>query len=243
MGRTALKARLTLEAQRPFIQPQPGKRPCPSLRRTPRRAAAQPARRHRRWQRPWLALGCSSARASSFSPLQGKHKARRPAALGRRHARDAARRACALASAGGEAVAMARVGAAGQPSRSPAPATKAHGTKAGSQHDNARHHGGSPRDGAASMGFPVHRAGRLSHEHRQQRVGTARSWRWGAPAPPPSPPCCANQNGTMAKTSNLRRNARSAQGSTARRGDVLSSPSKTARAPALTSSPGARGLG
>jgi hypothetical protein len=123
MGRTALKARLTLEAQRPFIQPQPGKRPCPSLRRTPRRAAAQPARRHRRWQRPWLALGCSSARASSFSPLQGKHKARRPAALGRRHARDAAWRACALASAGGEAVAMARVGAAGQLSRSPAPAT------------------------------------------------------------------------------------------------------------------------
>jgi hypothetical protein len=117
------------------------------------------------------------------------------------------------------------------------------GSKAGSTQHEMRHRGGSPRHGAAALGFPVHRAGRLPHEHRQQRVGTARSWRWGVPASPLRPPGCANQNGTTAKTTNWRRDARSAQGSTARRDGVLSSPSKTPRAPALTCSPGARGLG
>jgi hypothetical protein len=117
------------------------------------------------------------------------------------------------------------------------------GSKAGSTQHETRHRGGSPRHSAAASGFPEHRAGRLPHKHRQRRIGTARSWRWGAPAPPPRSPCCTNQNGTTAKTWNLRRDARSAQGSTARRGDVLSSPSKAARAPAFTCSPGARGLG
>jgi hypothetical protein len=137
---------------------------------------------------------------------------------------------------------MVRVGAAGRLSRSPAPATKVLGTKAGSQHET-RHRGGSPRHGAAALGFPEHRAGRLPHKHRHRRVDTARSWRWGAPAPPPCSPWVTLQNGTTAKTRNLRRDARSAQGSTAQRGDVLFFPSKAARAPALTGSPGVRGLG
>jgi hypothetical protein len=43
--------------------------------------------------------------------------------------------------------------------------------------------------------FPAHRAARLSHEHRQQMVGAARPWRWGAlPPPPRSPPPTAQNN-------------------------------------------------
>jgi hypothetical protein len=50
--------------------------------------------------------------------------ARRPAAWEGRHAHDAARNACALGFTNGEAVALARVGAAGQFSRAQAPAEK-----------------------------------------------------------------------------------------------------------------------
>jgi hypothetical protein len=110
--------RVPHEAQRPLILPQPGEAPCPSLRRSPRRAAAQPARRHRRWQRPWHALGCASA-----PPL--------PSGLTRSltrleswpAAQNAAWNASTQSSAGGEATAMARVGAAGRLPSSPAPAT------------------------------------------------------------------------------------------------------------------------
>jgi hypothetical protein len=118
-----------------------------------------------------------------------------------------------------------------------------HGSKAGSTPHGTRHRGGSPRHGAAAQGSPEHRLGRLPHKHQQRRVGTARFWRWGAPAPPPCFPWVTHQNGSTAKTWNLGRDARAAQGSTARRGEVLNSTSKTARAPACTCSPGARGLG
>jgi hypothetical protein len=111
-------------------------------------------------------------------------------------------------------------------------------------HHRTRHATESACPDTARRGWgPCTPAARLSHEHRQQRVGAAWPWRWGAPALPPRSPCCANQNGTTAKTPDLRRDARSAQSTTARRGDVLSSSSKTARTRTLTSSPGRRGLG
>jgi hypothetical protein len=154
------------------------------------------------------------------------------------HARDAAWNACVLGFAGGVAAAMARVGAAGQFLRAQAPAEKC--PRLEGRFITERD---TPPRRLAQNGVPAHRAARLSREHRQQRVGAARPWRWGALSPPPRSPCGANQNGTTAKTPDLRRDASSAQSTTARRGDVLSSSSKTARTSALTSPPGRRGLG
>jgi hypothetical protein len=80
--------RVPLKAQQPFILLQLGKGARPSLRRTPRLAAAQPPHRHRwRRRRPGLALGCASVGCHVFAraPAGRAHStARRPTRL---HAR------------------------------------------------------------------------------------------------------------------------------------------------------------
>jgi hypothetical protein len=92
--------------------PQPGEVPCPSLRRSPRRAAAQPARRHRRRQRPWTRRWGASAPplppelTRAHIRLDGRSAARPP----RRAARH---RSPARVRLYGAATAMARWGAAG----------------------------------------------------------------------------------------------------------------------------------
>jgi hypothetical protein len=117
------------------------------------------------------------------------------------------------------------------------------GSKAGSQQFETRHRGGSPQTRRGVVRFPVHRAARLSHEHRQKMVGAARPWRWGARSPRPRPPYRTEQLGATAKAPDTRRDARSVQSTTARRGEALGPSSKTTRNPALTSAPGRRGLG
>jgi hypothetical protein len=76
------------EAQRLLILPQPGEAPCSSLKRSPRRAAAQPARRHRQrrrlWTRRWALL-------SLLSPLNS-HARTHVSKAGLLHARHGARR-------------------------------------------------------------------------------------------------------------------------------------------------------
>jgi hypothetical protein len=117
--------RVTLEAQRPFTQPQPGKgglAPPKGARRAGRRRSL-----------PTVIGGggvlgsrWGALRPDRASSLSCKDNTWSEGLLPREggHARDTARCACALGSAGGEAVAMARVGAAGQLSRAQAPAAK-----------------------------------------------------------------------------------------------------------------------
>jgi hypothetical protein len=119
----------------------------PSLRRTPCRATAQPARRHqRRRRRPGPALGCASA--PEASSLSRKVNAWPGGLLPREGATRATRR--------GAPARWTPLVARPWPWRAwvrPASSRahqhlqqNAHGTKAGSQQDKARHRGGSPRD-------------------------------------------------------------------------------------------------
>jgi hypothetical protein len=83
---------------------------------------------------------------------------------------------------------MARVGAAGQFLRAQAPAEECPRLEGrfNTERDTPPSRLAQTRRGV--VGVPAHRAARLSHEHRHQRVGAARPWRWGAPAPPPRSP-------------------------------------------------------
>jgi hypothetical protein len=142
----------------------------------------------------------------------------------------------------GEVLAKARWGAAGWDSRAHTHLQKNdHGSKAGSAQHETRHRGDSPRHGAAASGSPVHRLGRLPHKHQQRRVGTARSWRWGAPAPPPRFSPVARTKTAQDVEPKARRALGTGLDGAARERPRF--PGKAARAPALTGSPGAHGLG
>jgi hypothetical protein len=155
LGRTVPRAQLTLEARRPFSLPHPGKGLWLSLGRSPRRAAARPARRHQRRQRPWLALGCASVRAGRFlSPARKTHgpKACCPGKMPRAQHGAARLRWPPLVA---KAWPWRALGAAGQPLHSPAPATTIHGTKAGSQH-KARNTAAARPETARRRRNPLH---------------------------------------------------------------------------------------
>jgi hypothetical protein len=94
------------------------------------------------------------------SPLQGTLLARRPAAPGRRHARDAARRACVglhwWRRRGHGTRGCGRPALAFSSTCYTSPRHKGRFTA-----QDTKHRGGSPSDGAASTGSPAHRPGRL----------------------------------------------------------------------------------
>jgi hypothetical protein len=155
------------------------------------------------------------------------------------NAHDTVQNACALGFTSGEAVAKARGGAAGQFSRAQAPAKKRPRLEgrftAARITPPRRHtqvHRGVVRSSVrwgAHLRATLHRAARLSNEHRQEMEGAARPWRWGARSPPPRPPYRKDQLGATAKTPDTRHDARSVQSTTARRGEVLGPSSKTTR--------------
>jgi hypothetical protein len=123
---------------------------------------------------------------------------------------------------------------------------KTHGTKAGSQHKPRSSTAARPETARRRQGplFPG-LAGSLAISC-QLRWITARVQRWGAPAPPPCFPCDQHQNGATAITRIQRRDARGAPGlnGAARRGYALPiSSAGQPKAPALTGSSGAHGLG
>jgi hypothetical protein len=116
--------RVTLVAQRPFTQPQPGKGvlPLPKAHAAPGGGAAYPPSSVA--AAPWARAGVRfGPTGQALSPARIAHgpKACCP---GKAVMRVTRRGAPALGSAGGEAVAMVRVGAAGQLSRAQAPAAK-----------------------------------------------------------------------------------------------------------------------
>jgi hypothetical protein len=177
-------------------------------------------------------------------PLPCKENSWPEGLLPREGATRATRRgAPALASTGGEGVAMARVGAAGQPSHSPTPATRIHGTKAGSQHCDANLCDGSSRGGVASMGSPAHWPGRLPRKHVATAVGHGPGLALGCAGSATVP--SLRHAPERHHGQNMRHETRRALDTGldgAARGRPLF-PSKAAQAPALTGSPGARGLG
>jgi hypothetical protein len=186
-GRTAPKAQLTLEARRPFSLPHPGKDLWLSLGRSPRRAAAQPARRHQRRQRPWHALGCASARASPFlSPARKSHgpKACCPGKAPRARRGAARLRWPPLVAKAWPWRAWVRPAS---------PRIHQHllqeSTAQRPVHSTATRTSATARPEEAWRRWdPLHtgQAGSLASTW-QRRLDTARAWRWGAPAPPPCP--------------------------------------------------------
>jgi hypothetical protein len=155
------------------LLPRPGEIPCSSLKCSPRRAAAQPARRHRRRQRPWTRRRVLLVLL--FSP-----------ALTRAHtARGSVRRTLATArgatpSPGARRVSpvrakpWARWGAAGRVIRSHAPAETSARLKAGAAQNGRRrgttaravHRAAEPRPWRAW----VRPAGARAHLHLHQHI-------------------------------------------------------------------------